>query len=324
MTTDPGELAAAVMRGDRAALGRAITLVESRLASDAPAAGALLQALHGRGTGTVRVGVSGPPGVGKSTLIETLGTWLCGRGHRVAVLAVDPSSATNGGSILGDKTRMPTLSRHPQAFVRPSPGGGALGGVAPRTREAIVVCEGAGHDVVLVETIGVGQSEIAVARMVDFVLLVVQPDSGDELQGIKRGITEVADAVFVNKADGERTEGGKRTGAEYEHALALLRRGEPPPVLVGSALTGDGVEAIWRAVVAHPLLADAGAKAEQRRGQARAWLEDALHDLLLARFLSRHGAAERLAAAYAEVDRGTASPPLVARRLVPPDGGLSD
>lgn len=307
-----GDLAAAVLAGDRLALARAITLVESRRPEDEADADALLVALLGKGDDSTRIGVSGPPGVGKSTFIDAFGSMLVGLGHRVAVLAVDPSSTRSGGSILGDKTRMTRLARDPNAFVRPSPGAGALGGVAPRTREAIAVCAAAGYGVVLVETIGVGQSEIAVARMVDFVILLVQPDSGDELQGIKRGITEVADAVFVNKADGEGRERALRTRAEYEQALALATGGKVP-VLCGSARTGEGLEAVWQTVVRAT-----AARAERdarRRAQARIWLEEALHDELVARLLRRPTAPERLAAAYREVEEGRVPPRVAARRL---------
>ena len=317
MVVDPQELAAAVLRGDRTALGRAITLVESRSASDETAGDAVLHALHGRGANSTRIGVSGPPGVGKSTLIDAFGTWLTAHGHRVAVLAVDPSSVTTGGSILGDKTRMVRLSRDRHAFVRPSPGSGALGGVAPRTREAIAVCEGAGYDVILVETVGVGQSETAVAAMVDFVLLLVQPDTGDELQGLKRGITEIADAVFVNKADGNGRLGAMRTRGEYQQALSLMHgAARTVPVLAGSAATGDGIDAIWQAVQAHPAVADAAEKETRRRRQARAWLDDAVHDLLVSRFLQQPTACERLRAAYSDGAAGALPPRLAARRLL--------
>jgi LAO/AO transport system kinase len=310
------ELADAVLAGDRLALARAITLVESRRAEDEAAADVLLATLHGRGRDSVRVGISGPPGVGKSTFVDALGSFLTADSHKVAVLAVDPSSATTGGSILGDKTRMTRLARDPNAFVRPSPGSGALGGVAPRTREAIAVCEGAGFGVVLVETIGVGQSEIAVAGMVDFLLLLVQPDAGDELQGIKRGITEVADAVFVNKADGERHAAAQRTRAEYEQALGLLHgAGRRPAVFVGSAHTGSGLDGVWQAIrtVAAP---GSPTRARRRAEQARAWLDAALHDQLVARFLAQQAATPALAAAYHEVAAGLASPRVVARRLL--------
>ena len=310
------ELADAVLQGNRLALARAITLVESRRPEDEASADVLLQAVHGRGKDCVRVGISGPPGVGKSTFIDALGSLLTSQGMRVAVLAVDPSSSVSGGSILGDKTRMTKLSRDPSAFVRPSPGSGALGGVAPRTREAITVCEGAGYNVILVETVGVGQSEIAVASMVDFLLLLVPPDSGDELQGIKRGITEVADGVFVNKADGDRLVSAQRTRLEYEQALQLVHPGDTRPVvLAGSAQEGRGLNAVWQAVTARGSVSSP-ARAQRRAAQARRWLDEALHDQLVERFLRRSTAATQLAAAYREVEGGGVSPRVVARRLL--------
>ena len=222
MTRD-GDLADAVRAGDRRALARAITLVESTRRDHRADAVALLDAiLPATGTAT-RVGISGAPGAGKSTFIEALGLHLVDAGHRVAVLAVDPSSARSGGSILGDKTRMEQLSRRPEAFIRPSPSGGTLGGVARRTREALLVCEAAGFDVVLVETVGVGQSEVAVAGMVDLFVLLLAPGAGDELQGVKRGIVELADLIVVNKADGDLLDPARHTAADYAHALHLVR-----------------------------------------------------------------------------------------------------
>ncbi|WP_052121509.1 methylmalonyl Co-A mutase-associated GTPase MeaB, partial [Inquilinus limosus] len=240
-------IAARIRDGDRRALARAITLVESRRADHRERAEALLEALAPAAGGAVRIGISGPPGVGKSTFIESLGLHLTGQGHRVAVLAVDPSSQRSGGSILGDKTRMELLTRDPAAFIRPSPAGSTLGGVARRTRETLLLCEAAGHDVVIVETVGVGQSETAVAQMVDVFLLLLLPGAGDELQGIKRGIVEVADILVVNKADGDRKGAANHAAAEYRHALALLRGtgGWTPPVLQCSALENRGIDAVW-------------------------------------------------------------------------------
>jgi LAO/AO transport system kinase len=310
------ELLAGVRAGERLALARAITLVESRKPQDAPTIEALLAALHPHTGKAVRVGISGPPGAGKSTLIDALGVHLLGLGHKVAVLAVDPSSVTSGGSILGDKTRMTRLARDDRAFVRPSPGSGALGGVAPRTREAMAVCEGAGFDVILVETIGVGQSEVAVAGMVDCLLFLVLPDSGDELQGLKRGITELADVVFVNKADGDRLAHAQRTAAEYGQALGLLRGHAQVPVVVGAAATGFGVAEAWQAVRERVSATDV---TPRRAAQARRWLEEALHDQLFARFLAAEGARARLQASYGEVERGEVTPRNAARRLL--EGG---
>ncbi|MFY9340870.1 MAG: methylmalonyl Co-A mutase-associated GTPase MeaB, partial [Planctomycetota bacterium] len=249
VSTGP-ELANAIRAGDRAALARGITLVESMRPADEAAAEALLQALLPHTGDSLRIGITGAPGVGKSTLIEALGIDLCAAGRKVAVLAVDPSSAVSGGSILGDKTRMTELSRHPAAFIRPSPGAEAPGGVARHTREALLLCEAAGHDVVLVETIGTGQSEVAVHGMVDFFLLLLSPAAGDELQGIKRGVMELADAVLVHKADGDLAAAADRASQQCTLAMRVLHGGDaaPPPVLLASALTRRGLPELWQAI----------------------------------------------------------------------------
>src|SRR2546429_6008778 len=241
----PSDLARAVRDGDRRALARAITLVESARADHRDDAVALLDELLPATGDAIRVGISGAPGAGKSTFIEALGTHLVDAGHRVAVLAVDPSSVRSGGSILGDKTRMEQLSRRPEAYIRPSPSSGTLGGVARRTREAMLVCEAACFDVVLVETVGVGQSEVAVAGMVDLFVLLLGPGAGDELQGVKRGIVELADLVVVNKADGDLADLARHTAADYTHALHLVGAAE---VLLASALEGTGIAEVWTAV----------------------------------------------------------------------------
>ncbi len=256
-STDPDDLARRIASGERRALGRAITLVESTRPEHRSAAAAVLDRL-GQASGTApdmarRIGLTGTPGVGKSTFIETLGMRLVEAGHRIAVLAVDPSSARSGGSILGDKTRMERLSRQPGAFVRPSPARGALGGVTRRTRETIRLVEAAGYDTVLVETVGVGQSETMVAEMTDIFLLLLAPGGGDELQGVKRGVMEIADLVVVNKADGALVPVAEATRAEYASALGLLRRreGDPdgvPTALTVSARTGAGLDRLWQAV----------------------------------------------------------------------------
>ena len=245
------QTAQALRNGDRQALARAITLVESRREADRSQAEALLREVLPHTGKALRLGLTGAPGVGKSSLIEALGTRLCNRGHRVAVLAVDPSSAVTGGSILGDKTRMHELARQPHAFIRPSPGGDTLGGVAAHTREALLLCEAAGFDVVLVETIGTGQSETAVAGMVDFFLLMLSPAAGDELQGIKRGVMELCDGILVHKADGDLAAAADRAAQQVLLALRVLRAGEAdkPTVLVGSSLTGKGIDEIGRAHV---------------------------------------------------------------------------
>src|SRR3989454_5559301 len=244
----PEALAADVRAGSRRALAKAITLVESTRADHQHAAQRLLELLLPDTGHAVRVGISGVPGVGKSTFIEAFGLHLIGMGKRVAVLAVDPSSARSGGSILGDKTRMPRLSASTDAFIRPSPSAGSLGGVTRRTREALLVCEAAGYDVVLVETVGVGQSEVAVASMVDFFLVLMLAGAGDELQGIKKGILELADCLAVNKADGDNVAKAEQAAAQYRAALNLLGPGGSrwePPVLTISGLHVIGIDRVW-------------------------------------------------------------------------------
>ncbi len=283
------DLAARVMAGERRALARAITLVESNRADHRADATRLIDALSGANREALRIGLSGTPGVGKSTFIEAFGMFLIEQGLRVAVLAVDPSSARTGGSILGDKTRMERLSRERNAFIRPSPSQTQLGGVARRTREAVALCEAAGFDVVLIETVGVGQSETMVAGMADLFLLLIAPAGGDELQGVKRGIMEMADLILVNKADGALLQTAKRTCADYAGALRLLRKrpqdpeGYPRATTV-SAMTEDGLVEAWAAMTE---LADwrraQGIWSTTRAAQARAWFEEDLRQALLAR-----------------------------------------
>jgi LAO/AO transport system kinase len=297
-------------------LARSITLVESTRADHRAEAASLLDDLMPATGSAVRVGITGTPGAGKSTFVEELGTSLTGAGHRVAVLAVDPSSRRSGGSILGDKTRMERLARDPNAFIRPSPSGGALGGVARRTREAGLLCEAAGFDVVVVETVGVGQSEIAVADMVDCFVLLAAPGGGDELQGIKRGIMELADVVVVNKADGDLLPAAKRALADYRHALHMLRpkhEGWQVPVLAASALEGTGIDEAWAAIercTAH--LRNTGALPTIRSAQAVAWMWDEIRETLLARFQSDAD----IAKVEAAVRAGTLSPTSAARQLL--------
>ena len=285
---DTTERARLIRSGDRRALARAITLVESGRADHREQALALLDALQG-GPKALRIGLSGTPGVGKSTFIEAFGLMLTGLGLKVAVLAVDPSSARSGGSILGDKTRMERLSRDPNAFIRPSPSQTQLGGVARRSREALALCEAAGFDVVLIETVGVGQSETMVAEMTDIFLLLLAPAGGDELQGVKRGIMEMADLILVNKADGELLPTARRTCADYSGALHLLRRrpqdpkGFPKALLV-SAVEGTGMTEVWSEITTLAKWRRAEGHHDRRRAeQARHWFEDEVRQGLLAR-----------------------------------------
>lgn len=276
MSSSTEALVAALKAGDRRALARAITLVESTRPDHRAAATALLANLTAEGDNTIRVGISGVPGVGKSTFIERLGNHVIGEGHRVAVLAVDPSSTVSGGSILGDKTRMPELTAREEAFIRPSPAGKTLGGVTRRTREAILLCEAAGFDVVIVETVGVGQSETAVADMTDMFVLLLLPGGGDELQGIKRGIIELADLIVVNKADGEMEQAAGRAAADYQSALQFMRSRHDDwkvPVQTCSALTGANIAEVWSTIREfHREMSTRGAVGACRAEQARSWM----------------------------------------------------
>ena len=314
------QLAAGVRAGERRALAKAITLVESSRADHQEAAQRLLERLLPDTGRAARVGVTGVPGVGKSTFIEAFGLFLIGEGKRVAVLAVDPSSARSGGSILGDKTRMARLSMAPEAFIRPSPSGGSLGGVARRTREAMLVCEAAGYDVVLVETVGVGQSETTVASMVDFFLVLMLAGAGDELQGIKKGILEIADALVVNKADGDNVQRAERAAAEYRGALRLFRHVSvnwDPPVLTASALQGQGMDRVWATVEDHRTrLGASGELAARRREQQQAWLWSMLRDGLEEHFRARTDVRQLLPELEAEVAAARITPTEAARRLL--------
>jgi len=300
--------------GDRRALARAITMVESTRKEHRAAANALISRLHRTGPPAMRIGLSGTPGVGKSTFIEALGCLLADRGLKVAVLAVDPSSERSGGAILGDKTRMPRLARHPNAFVRPSPSQTALGGVARRTRAVIELCEGVGYDVILVETVGVGQSETMVADMTDIFMLLLAPAGGDELQGIKRGIMEIADLVVVNKADGDLAQQAMRTAADYAGALRLLRRSAHvpegfPKALTMSALEETGVADVWDEVAAlWTWRQETGVLATTRQNQARLAFRKAFEAGLAEAILSDPAHADAAARSEAEVVSGQASP----------------
>lgn len=325
MTSD--ELAAKLLAGDRRALARAITLVESRRADHRARALDLLQRLGGAGRQALRIGLSGTPGVGKSSFIEAFGMMLTGQGLKVAVLAVDPSSTRSGGSILGDKTRMDRLARDPLAFIRPSPSQTHLGGVARRTREAVALCEAAGFDVVLIETVGVGQSETMVADMADLFLLLLAPAGGDELQGVKRGIMEIADLILVNKADGDLKAAAQRTCADYGGALRLLRKrpqdpeGFPKAMMV-SALEERGLPEVWAEIgTLTRWRRDNGVFARRRAEQARHWFEEEVRQGLLARLTADAATRARMQALGAEVEAGLAPSEAAARMLATLDRG---
>ena len=320
MSFDRAALAAAILRGERRALARAITLVESTRADHRRHAEELLESLLPETGRSVRIGISGVPGVGKSTFIEAFGQYVIDQGHKVAVLAIDPSSQRTGGSILGDKTRMEHLSRRPEAFIRPSPAGATLGGVARRTREAGLLCEAAGFDVVLVETVGVGQSETAVADMVDLFMLLLLPGGGDELQGIKKGIVELADLVIVNKADGDLVMAARLAVAEYQHALALLRPATgdwKTPVLSCSAVTGSGLDDIWAAIGRYRDSQGAsGALAARRADQAASWLWSEIRETLVEAFRAELGIRAALPGLEDRVRRGELPPTAAAVTLL--------
>jgi LAO/AO transport system kinase len=320
MTPTLEALARRVLAGDRRALARAITLIESRRPDHQEQAERLLERLLPATGRAVRLGISGTPGAGKSTFIEALGGHVIEEGHRIAVLAVDPSSRRSGGSILGDKTRMQRLAQAPEAFVRPSPAGATLGGVARRTREAALACEAAGFDVVVIETVGVGQSEDAVADMVDCFLLLLAPGAGDQLQGIKRGVVELADLVVINKADGELLAAAKRAEADYRAALQLLRPPTPawsPEVLACSALHGQAIAAIWQALrrQRHALEAS-GELAAKRARQTRSWLWAEVQAALADALRADPGTAALLSELERAVGAGHLLPPQAARELI--------
>lgn len=319
--TDINAFSDGIRKNDRAVLGRALTLVESNREDDRNAAQALLTALLPETGSAYRVGITGVPGVGKSTFIETFGLHLIEAGHRVAVLAVDPSSSISRGSILGDKTRMEKLAVSETAFIRPSPTGGSLGGVARKTRESILVCEAAGYDVVLVETVGVGQSEIAVAGMVDFFLLLKLAGAGDELQGIKRGILELADCITINKADGANVEAAKRARAEFERALAILRPGDQdgwtPRVVTSSGQTGDGIERIWEIIAEHhQMFSNTGELMNRRQQQLLDWMWSLVDEGLRDAVRRQPQVASKLAGLEKDVLAGRTTPTTAAGKIL--------
>lgn len=319
--TEDKAFAARILDGDRRALARAVTLVESTRPDHRTQAAALLETLRGAGRQALRIGLSGTPGVGKSTFIEAFGMQLIAQGLRVAVLAVDPSSARSGGSILGDKTRMERLSRERGAFIRPSPSSTQLGGVARRTREAVALCEAAGFDVVLIETVGVGQSETMVAEMCDLFVLLLAPAGGDELQGVKRGIMEMADLILVNKADGDLKATATRTVADYGGALRLLRRRPQDPegfpkALAVSAVEGGGMEQAWQEMqTLAKARKDSGWWERSRAEQAAHWFTDEVRSGLL-RQLSDPDIRAQMAAASEAVARGDITPDRAAEKVL--------
>ncbi|MBK0400823.1 methylmalonyl Co-A mutase-associated GTPase MeaB [Limibaculum sp. M0105] len=319
---DVDELAERLIAGERRALARAITLAESTRSDHRAAARALMARAAPHAGRARRIGLSGTPGVGKSTFIEAFGMMLVEQGLKVAVLAVDPTSARSGGSILGDKTRMDRLSRSPSAFIRPSPAGRELGGVARRTREAILLAEAAGFDVVIVETVGVGQSETVVAEMTDLFVLLLAPAGGDELQGVKRGIMEIADLVVVNKADGPLREVASRTRADYAGALRLMRAREGdapgfPKALTASALTGDGLGTVWDEIRAlDDWRRDSGWLDRRRAGQAVRWMRSALEHGLIERLYADPAVAARIGALESAVTAGRVVPEDAADELL--------
>ncbi len=317
---DIEQLATAIRAGQLRALAKGITLIESRKPEHIQAAGILLETLLPHTGASLRIGISGVPGAGKSTFIEAFGGNLTASGHKVAVLAVDPSSQLSGGSILGDKTRMEDLARDPNAFIRPSPAGESLGGVARKTRETMLLCEAAGYDIIIVETVGVGQSEITVASMVDFFLLLQLSGAGDELQGIKKGVMEIADAIVINKADGDNVARANIARQQYLNALHILRprsNNWTVPVLTCSALNNDGIDAVWQMLCDYrDAMRASGEFDERRRQQARQWMWALLHDSLKELFINDKNVAAILPQVEQAVLDGITTPGAACRRLL--------
>jgi LAO/AO transport system kinase len=308
-----------ILAGNRVVLGQAITLVESTLDSDIQLASELVQSLLSKTGNSLRIGITGVPGVGKSTFIETFGKLLLDQGKKVAVLAVDPSSQMTKGSILGDKTRMEKLSSDKRAFIRPSPSGSTLGGVTAKTREAMLLCEAAGFDVILVETVGVGQSETAVKGMVDFFLLLMLAGAGDELQGIKKGIMEMADGVLINKADGDNLEEAGKAKANYQNALHLFplsENGWSTPVLTGSSITGEGLGDVWKMILKYEETTKSiGFWDLNRANQRLKWLDEHVNFILRKAFHDHSTVRQMLASEKEKVRSGALSPLTFAREL---------
>lgn len=320
MLIDPQHYMTGVLSRDRLILARTITLIESTLPAHQELARTIVERLLPHTGRAIRVGITGVPGAGKSTYIERFGTMLTGLGHRVAVLAIDPSSSRSGGSILGDKTRMERLAVDPNAFIRPSPSSGTLGGVGRKTRETMLVCEAAGYDVVIIETVGVGQSETTVASMVDFFLVLMIAGAGDELQGIKKGVLEMADAIVINKADGDNLLRAEIARKEYQTALNMLMPNSPnwsPPVLTCSAVEGRGIDTIWETILAHrDKLTISGEMAEKRKTQALDWMAFLLDEGLRQWFYTSPHVQEALPALRREVEENKISPTAAADSLL--------
>ncbi|HYZ43736.1 MAG TPA: methylmalonyl Co-A mutase-associated GTPase MeaB [Xanthobacteraceae bacterium] len=317
---DLADLGRGIRARERAVIARAITLIESRRGDHQKAARLLVQELLPLTGEAIRVGITGAPGVGKSTTIDALGTFLTSKGHKVAVLAVDPSSTRSGGSILADKTRMPRLSSDANAFVRPSPSSGTLGGVAAKTRESMLICEAAGYDVVLVETIGTGQSETIVADMTDFFLVLMLSGAGDELQGLKKGVIEIADMLAINKADGDNVKRAQAAAAEYRAALHILNprsRTWSPPVVTYSALTGAGIAELWDSILDHrQRMTNSGELDARRREQQVKWMWAMLEERVFARLKSNPALRAKLPRIEAAVAAGRMSPAIAVEEIV--------
>jgi len=316
----PDDYIDGVLKGDRRLLSKTITIIESALGGHKDMARTILDQLLPHTGKAVRLGITGVPGVGKSTFIESLGMALIHKGHKVAVLAVDPSSTRSGGSIMADKTRMEQLSVQADAFIRPSPSGGTLGGVARKTRETMLACEAAGFDVMIVETVGVGQSETAVASMVDFFLVLMLAGAGDELQGIKKGVLELADAIAITKADGDNVTKAKQAARAYASALHLLSPASSnwsPPVLTCSALSQDGVDDVWKTVLDHRERMQASGEFDiKRRGQALDWFQTLLDEGLRERFMRHPDIVKHLPRCQRAVARGETAPTIAASELL--------
>jgi LAO/AO transport system kinase len=314
------ELVKGVRARDRRLLAKAITLIESARPEHQQEARALIDALLPHTGRATRIGITGVPGVGKSTFIESFGMMLIDAGHRVAVLAVDPSSQRSGGSLMADKTRMERLAAAPAAFIRPSPSGGTLGGVARKTRETLLLCESADYDVIIVETVGVGQSETAVASMVDFFLVLMLAGAGDELQGMKKGILELADAIVVNKADGDNVAGARQAARAYESALHLLLPDSTrwmPPVLTCSALEMTGLDVIWQTIQKHRRrMQQSGQLQQKHRRQSVEWMWALVEEGLKQRFFEHPAVKERMKAVVRAVERGESAPTQAAHELL--------